>query len=289
MRRFWRWIQRRPALVRIILGLLGVVAIAAPLWIPLYRLEATATAGQSIIATPLILFLVFLCGLPRWLRRVHKCEYPWRLVGMHARSTWLKSWLTACLTGISSVGLLYGLQLMLGWGVLSFTVSQAVFVNLMLGLLVGVGVGLVEEILFRGWMLFELEQNYTQSIALWIDAGIFALAHYLGPISSFLETWPQLLGLILLGLTLVWARRIPDGDRPLSAPITTLGPAAGLHSGLVFAYYQVDVNDWVIATERVPVWVTGVGGNPLAGLLGLGLLGCIATGIYGASHQRRRD
>jgi hypothetical protein len=68
--------------------------------------------------------------------------------------------------------------------------------------------------------------------------------------------------------------------------LTTLGYAAGLHGGLVWAYYQVDVNNLVLATDAVPPWITGIGGNPLAGLLGLGLLGAIAYRTYVASHRK---
>jgi hypothetical protein len=60
-----------------------------------------------------------------------------------------------------------------------------------------------------------------------------------------------------------------------------------LHGGLVFAYYQVDVNDLVVATAQVPEWVTGIGGNPLAGLLGLGFLSVIGGITYVASHDHR--
>jgi hypothetical protein len=59
----------------------------------------------------------------------------------------------------------------------------------------------------------------------------------------------------------------------------------GLHGGLVWGYYLVDVADLLDVTGRVPAWVTGVGGNPLAGLLGMTLLGCLAVLLYRWSHS----
>jgi hypothetical protein len=167
-------------------------------------------------------------------------------------------------------------------------VPSQVLPNLFEGFLVGLGVGLAEELLFRGWLLFELEQDYPAVGALWLNAVIFAIAHYLRPLEAILESWPQFLGLLLLGLTLVWARRIPLRQGPLNQG-TTLAFAAGLHGGLVWAYYQVDVNDLVVATGQVPDWITGIGGNPLAGILGLALLGGIAYGTYLLSHPSKGD
>jgi len=48
------------------------------------------------------------------------------------------------------------------------------------------------------------------------------------------------------------------------------------------------VNDLVLSTERVPEWMTGIGGNPLAGLLGVGFLMVISGITYAASHRHQR-
>ncbi len=241
------------------------IAIASPLCVPLYRWEYAATSGQSVIWTPIALLCVFLLGLPYWLQRVHRCSTPWQTLGF-------------C-----------GVQLLLGWGSWVTPKSAPVVRNLLEGLLVGLGVGFAEEIVFRGWLLFELEQDYSAVVALWINAGLFAIAHYLRPLSEILATWPQFAGLLLLGCVLVWSRRIPIRTRQPPNVIPLLSPAVGLHSGLVFAYYQVDVNDLISASNTVPPWVTGIGGNPLAGVLGFGLLGAIAVGAYTVSHSQAQN
>lgn len=288
MKRFWSFLRRSPAYVRILAYLLGVIFVASPLVLPLYRWEYAATAGQSVIGTPIALFAVFVVGLPIWLRRVHNCVRPWSVLGLQGGRWWWRSWAIAFGAGILGVALLYGLQLAWGWAVW-VTPEASVGRYLLEGWLVGFGVGLAEELIFRGWLLYELERDLPPAIALGANALIFAIAHFLRPLSAILATWPQFVGLVLLGAALVWARRIPwRRDRRGSTASTTLGAAAGLHGGLVFAYYQVDVNDLMVPTGQVPEWMTGIGGNPLAGLLGLGFLVVIGGITYTASHRFQR-
>ena len=286
MKRFWLFIRRCPALVRVAVGLAGVVLLAVPIALPLYYWEYTATQGKSVIWAPISLFIVFVVGLPSWMRGVHHCRYPWRQLGFSQRDRWWQGWAIAFIAGIVGIMLLYGLQWVLGWSTWQ-GLGPAAGRFLLEGLLVGFGVGLAEELLFRGWLLYELEEDFTPAAALGLNALIFAIAHFLRPWSAILATWPQFVGLALLGVALVWARRIPVAGRWQQRRITVLGPAAGLHGGLVFAYYQVDVNDLMMATGQVPEWVTGIGGNPLAGLLGLGFLSVIASITYYASNDRR--
>ncbi|MDB9527550.1 type II CAAX endopeptidase family protein [Oscillatoria sp. CS-180] len=284
MKKFVRFVRYSPALVKAVIVVLIVVLIASPLAIPLYRFEYAATDGKSVIWTPILLFLVFIAVLPSWMRWIHQCFTPWRVVGMQAKRIWLKGWLVSFIIGALGVLILYGLQMALGWGVWVSPVASNLLPNCVEGLLVGMGVGLVEELIFRGWLLFEIEKDFSTEAALVINAGIFAIAHYIRPLSVILATWPQFVGLFLLGMALVWARRIPTKHNQQFSPVTTLGPAAGLHGGLVFAYYQFDVNDLVVSTHRVPAWLTGIDDNPLAGLLGLALLTAIAYAAYVASH-----
>lgn len=56
-----------------------------------------------------------------------------------------------------------------------------------------------------------------------------------------------------------------------------LGYPIGLHAGLIWGYYIVNVGGLSEYTGRVPEWVTGIDKNPLAGLMGLILLGAIAS------------
>ena len=284
MKRFWRLVQRGPALIRILAYLAGVIILSAPIALPLYRWEYVTTDGQSVIWAPVTVFMMFVLCLPLWMRRIHRRDSPWQVLGLQSPRWWWRSWGYAFIAGVIGIVLLYGWQLFLGWGEWQLPTGD-VGRFLLEGSLVGVGVGLAEELLFRGWLLYELEQDFTPEAALWINALIFAIAHFIRPLSAILATWPQFVGLVLLGAALVWARRISHITHREAAKFTTLGAAAGLHGGLVFAYYQIDVNDLVVATGKVPEWVTGIGGNPLAGLLGLAFLSVICYVTYRASHH----
>jgi uncharacterized protein len=78
---------------------------------------------------------------------------------------------------------------------------------------------------------------------------------------------PQLPGLWLMGMVLTLARQV-DGD--------SLGLAWGLHAGWVWVIACLDALRLTQYTGKAPVWLTGLAGQPLAGLIGLGFL--IATG-----------
>ena len=127
-------------------------------------------------------------------------------------------------------------------------------------------------------MLAELEKDYSPRTALLMNALFFAGTHFIKPWSEILRTFPQFLGLVILGLALVWARRTstsqPSGSK--EGARSSLGYSIGLHAGLIWGYYIVNVGGLSDETGRVPEWVTGVDSNPLAGLLGVALLSLIA-------------
>jgi uncharacterized protein len=43
----------------------------------------------------------------------------------------------------------------------------------------------------------------------------------------------------------------------------------GLHAGMVWAYYIINVGTMVKYSGQVSDWITGINGNPLSGVLGL--------------------
>lgn len=137
------------------------------------------------------------------------------------------------------------------------------------------GVGFAEELLFRGWLLDELQRDYSPRTSLWINSCLFALLHFIKPLKELLRTWPQFSGLLLLGLTLVWAKRSTKGR---------LGLPIGIHAGLVWGNYIINVGQLVQYSGQIPDWITGVDRNPLAGVMGLLFLGVMAFWIRRQSH-----
>jgi hypothetical protein len=104
--------------------------------------------------------------------------------------------------------------------------------------------------------------------------------HFIKPWADIIRTFPQFPALIVLGLTLVWARR-RTGYR--------LGQSLGLHAGLVWAYYVINVGDLMVMRDRVPDWLTGVDRNPLAGLMGLFFLSLLACGVWQQARSSVRE
>ncbi|MEW6493136.1 MAG: type II CAAX endopeptidase family protein [Cyanobacteriota bacterium] len=129
-------------------------------------------------------------------------------------------------------------------------------------LLLGLWIGVTEELVFRGFLLNELQQDYSIWVAAAISSLIFALLHLIWEQKN---TLPQLPGLWLMGMVLVLARWVDGGS---------LGLAWGLHAGWIWGLTCLDSAQLISYTGKGPIWMTGLGDNPLAGVAGfLCLLG----------------
>jgi membrane protease YdiL (CAAX protease family) len=167
--------------------------------------------------------------------------------------------------GILGLGLLFGLENWLGW--LDWQQENwTQLIRFLLPLLVvGLLVSVVEELVFRGFLLNQFQRDYSPWIAAVGSSLIFALLHL---IWEGREALPQLPGLWLMGVVLVIARWA-DRDN--------LGLAIGLHAGWVWGMASLDSARLIHYTEHNPRWMTGLSGNPLAG--GMSFLMLLATGI----------
>ena len=280
-----QWIRRRGAWGRIFSFLLLLAIALAPIVLPIYWLGTVTNQSNiaEIVALALI-YIGFLIGLPIWGKRIHGWRRPFRHCGLSFQLQMARDLLLAMLIGMLGVFAMFGLQTIFGWAEPSAP-SPRFNRFVVEGLIMALAVGFAEEMLFRGWLLSELEENYSSRAALWMCALFFAATHFIKPWSEIVRTFPQFLGLVVLGMALVWARRSPTG-RP-TASVThsadidrlrepRLGYPIGLHAGLIYGYYLVNVGGLSEYTNEVPKWVTGVNDNPLAGLLGLVLLSAIA-------------
>ncbi len=287
--KFSDWIRRQGAWGRIFI-FLGLLAVAwLPIALPLYWLgNAFGYSDITEIVALALLYIGFLAGLPRWGKRVHHWPQPLRHCGLSRRSQTAKNVAVALVIGVLGVFALFGIETLLGWA-RPTPPSPRLARFVLEGLLMALAVAFAEEMMFRGWILAELEKTYSATAALLMTAVFFASTHFIKPWAEIVRTFPQFLGLVILGMALVWARRSPQGgklanqstdpltDRPTETRSSgTLGYPIGLHAGLIWGYYIVNVGGLSEYTGRVPEWVTGIDENPLAGLLGLILLGAIA-------------
>ena len=183
-----------------------------------------------------------------------------------------------------SIGVLFTFSLfvlegLLGW--VQFQLPQPILPRIILeGFVSALGIGFAEELVFRGWVLDELQRDYSPKASLWIDAIIFATLHFIKPISEVIRTLPTFPALVLLGLTLVWAKRSCEGR---------LGLSIGLHGGLVWGYYILNVGQLLQYSDKVSPWITGVDHNPIAGFMGLLFLGILAFWMRKRSRKVHRQ
>ena len=257
-------------------GRIGVFLLILLLgWLPVVLPYCLITGQSPNTACLVALYIEFFILSWIWGRRIHRLSNPIQQYGLVWASEVGLDLLKAIMIGLGGVLSLFFIQAVLGWVTLQ-SPAPNFFLILLEGLLVALGVGLAEEFLFRGWLLFELERDYAPGLALWINAFLYAVAHFLRPIPEIISTWPQFLGLLLLGMALVWARRSPS-YYPGRKETGKLGLPIGLHAGLVWGYYIVKVGGLVNYSKHIPEWLTGIGQNPLAGALGLALLSLIAV------------
>jgi membrane protease YdiL (CAAX protease family) len=166
---------------------------------------------------------------------------------------------------VFSLTLVFGLLLLEKLlGLVTFELPKLPLYQLILeGFLSGLGIAFAEELVFRGWLLYELEKDYSLKNSLIINSVIFALLHFLKPLSEIIRTFPAFPGLILLAVILIFAKRSHQNR---------LGSCIGLHGGFVWGYYIFEVGDIIQYNENISPWITGVDKNPIAGLIGLVVL-----------------
>ncbi|MGB3495108.1 MAG: type II CAAX endopeptidase family protein [Elainellaceae cyanobacterium] len=242
----------------------------ALLWFPLAAvlIWGIQDANTESIALMAWLLVAFVSGLFAWGRWLYGCPNLLQRYGLGFNSTQAREFLTGLAIGVFSLMLMVAIQTLLRWVVWVPPRSTLHFFQVALeGLLVAIAVGIGEELVFRGWLLDELERDYSPTIALWASGVTFAVLHFIKPWDEVLRTFPQFPGLVLLGLLLVWAKR---------ACQRRLGSAIGLHAGLVWGYYLVQVGGLVRYQPSAPELWSGVDQNPLAGGLGILMMATLA-------------
>ncbi len=285
-----------PAPIRLILFILILLLLWLPLAAPIYWLGEDPNTVS--ILTLSLLYGEFLLLVQFWGKLVY--QHPRLLQHYGLRLTKRSGWalLLSLSLGCLSLLTLFILQGKLGW--LLWKPASSQFPQIVFeGLLVGLGVGFAEELFFRGWLLDELERDYHPRVAFWVSSLVYAIAHFIKPLAEIYRTLLQFPGLVLLGLIFVWAKyviveqttqptvkSIQNHSKQLQIPSGNLSLSVGLHAGLVWGYYIVNVGERVQYSSQVPNWITGVDQNPLAGVIGLVFLGVIFLGIRRISKYR---
>lgn len=141
------------------------------------------------------------------------------------------------------------------------TLGEKLLNWLLLPALMGLWIGGTEELIFRGFILTEWSQDFGRVTAASVTSLLFALSHLVWTPRA---TLPQLPGLWLMGMVLAVACWLTDGS---------IGLAWGLHAGWVWGLTSLDTAQVIHYRETVPAWLVGYDRQPLAGAIGLLLLG----------------
>ena len=217
----------------------------------------------SLIGT-IFTFLLFVIAMPKWFEIRWGLKDTWILLGINKidkKGERFIYFLKGLLYSIILLSLLLIPIIKNEWGNWLGRLSPDILLN---SILLIVGIGFAEELIFRGWLLEELKNQYGFKNALISQALIFSIVH-VGFDMPFWQMISILFGLFLLGIVLSIIR-IKDQN--------SLWGCAGLHGGLVGIWFLMN-NGLVEISKDAPIWLVGPGNintNPLGGFYGITLL-----------------
>ena len=217
----------------------------------------------SLIGT-IFTFLIFIFSLPKWFKLRWGVINTWKLLGINKIDKNINLFiffLRGFLLSIILISLILIPIIGTKWGYWIGTISIDTFINAIYLIL---GVGFAEELIFRGWLLEELKNQFGLKKAIFGQALIFSIAH-IGFDLPFLQMLSILTGLFLLGILLSLVR-LKDKN--------SLWGCIGLHGGLVGLWFITN-NGLLAISKNSPKWLVGPGTintNPLGGIFGISLI-----------------
>ena len=258
---------------------LNRLLLLQPVWLPmvlfiplLYALGWLAALPLTLLGLPtdqlsltgtVLSFVLFLALMHRWVAVRWSAEKPWAALGIcranpQEQPTPAAALLKGLLIAAGLLTVITSVVLLEGSGDWRGEVDATQLTN---AVLLCLGVGFAEELIFRGWLLAELNQMLGSRRGAVVQASIFSLVHTrfnlgLGAMSGLL------IGLFLLGLVLARQRQSDRGS---------LWGCIGLHGGLVAGWFLLQ-SGLLQLSPNAPPWVVGPGGstpNPLGGAVGL--------------------
>ena len=259
--------------------LLNRFLLLQPAWLPtvlfiplLYALGWIAAVPLTLIGLPadqvpltgtVLSFVLFLLVMPRWAALRWSAERPWIALGIcRAKSQEQPAPAAALLRGLLiAAGLLMVITSVLlidGSGDWRGEVDATQLTN---AVLLCLGIGFAEELIFRSWLWEELNRMLGTRRGAVAQASIFSLVHTRFNIGLAAMSG-LLVGLFLLGMVLGKQRQADQGS---------LWGCIGLHGGLVAGWFLLQ-NGLLQLSPNAPTWLVGPGGstrNPLGGAVGI--------------------
>ena len=198
----------------------------------------------SLIGT-IFTFLLLIFFLPYWFYIRWNISRTWRLLGIN-KHKFFKNFVNF------SKGILFALVLII---LILVPLLQKNYISwigefspiiLLNSIVLGLGVGFAEEIIFRGWLLEELKFEYGTKISIALQAIIFSFVHNLSN-EIFWNIIGLRLGFILLGIFLSLVKIRDKGS---------LWNCIGLHGGLVGIWFFIN-NGLIEFKENTPSFLAG--------------------------------
>ena len=217
----------------------------------------------SLIGT-IITFLIFFFSLPKWFEIRWGLKNTWTLLGVkqiERNIVLIFYFLRGLLLSTILISLILIPIIGTQSGFWTGKISSEITIN---AILLIVGIGFAEELIFRGWLLAEFKNQFGLKKAIISQALIFSLVH----IGLDLPLWEMLsilTGLFLLGILLSLIK-IKDNN--------SLWGCVGLHGGLVGLWFLSN-NGLFFISKDSPKWLVGPGTintNPLGGIVGISLM-----------------
>ena len=206
-----------------ILYLIGWFLTQPILWIGLVKEKL------SLIGT-VFTFLIFVFSMPRWFELRWGLCNTWILLGINKigeRRNMIFYFFKGFLFSFILLSLILIPLINYGWGSWVGIISPQILLNAILLL---IGIGFAEELIFRGWLLEELRNQFGFKKALVSQAFLFSFVH-IGFDMPFMQMISILFGLFLLGILLSLIRLNDDNS---------LWGCIGLHGGLVGLWFLVN-------------------------------------------------
>ena len=243
-----------------------------------------------ILATPLLLigldkdnlsltgtiftFLIFVISLPKWFEIRWGLKNTWTSLGINKinrNRNFIFYFMKGFLLSIILLSLILIPIIGTQWGSWSGRTSPEIIIN---AIVLIIAVGFAEELIFRGWLLEELKNQFGLKKAIIAQASIFSIVH-IGFDIPFWQMTSILIGLFLLGLLLSLIR-LKDNN--------SLWGCIGLHGGLVGLWFITN-NGLLDISKDYPKWIFGPG-NPLGGALGIFIMFVVCF-FYLKSYKKK--
>tara|TARA_B100000886_G_scaffold316471_1_gene255133 strand:- start:833 stop:1702 length:870 start_codon:yes stop_codon:yes gene_type:complete len=217
----------------------------------------------SLIGT-IFTFLIFVFSLPKWFELRWGLKNTWELLGIKKTNNSRKLifyFLKGFFLSIILLSLILIPIVITKWGYWIGKISPDILINAIFLLM---GVGFAEELIFRGWLLEELKNQFGLKKAILSQALIFSIVHIRFDL-PFQEMISILIGLFFLSILLSLIR-LNDKN--------SLWGCIGLHGGLVGLWFITNNGLLAISIDS-PKWLIGPGTinkNPLGGTFGISLI-----------------